>query len=66
MKLNNSISNTENNKIYVNILIHLMLSLQALLHALIKKYKPNPSIEKNKIPLRIYTRSEGSSSSSSI
>ena len=42
-------------KIYVNILTHLILSRHALRNALIKKYKTKPSIEKNKIPLRIYT-----------
>ena len=37
--------------------------LYALQIVLTKKYKPNPNIETAKTPLRIYTRSEGSSSS---
>jgi hypothetical protein len=62
---NNSINEMMPNIIYVNILTHFTLSLQAFHHELTKKYKANPKNEKNKIPLRIYTRSEGSSSSSS-
>ena len=52
-------------KIYVNILTHLILSLHALHHALKKKYAANPNIETTKTPIRIASRIERSSSSSS-
>ena len=50
-------------KIYVNILTHLILSRHALHHALNKKYAANPNIETTKTPIRIASRSEVSSSS---
>ena len=53
-------------KIYVNILTHLILSRHALHHDLNKKYAANPNIETTKTPIRIASRSEGSLSSDSI
>ena len=67
LKIKTSIKNNKKrtDKIYVNILTHLILSLHALHHALNKKYAANPNIETTKTPKRIASRSEGSSSSSS-